>query len=177
MARPTCPIASASAIWCQSAVGLSRLAFDPPDLAGDRPGVADGFDKMHPVADLQPVEIPLDQAVAVEIELTALMGQDEAVILLGVELRHLAGKEGIVLFDLAALLALVIDEAPLGGLEGIAQRNAEIRIGEFLAGAMRLPGDHELVARHAQVDVHIIEIAGVMAAMQLLDRDPAAGQV
>ena len=65
MARPTCPIEPMSAIWCQSAVGLSRLAFDPPDLAGDRPGVADGFDKMHPVADLQPVEIPLDQAVAV----------------------------------------------------------------------------------------------------------------
>ena len=43
-------------------MALALPAFDPPDLGGDRPGVADGFDKMHPVADLQPVEIPLDQA-------------------------------------------------------------------------------------------------------------------
>ena len=75
---------------------LARLAFDPPDLAGDRPGIADGFDEMHPVADLQSVEIPLDQAIAVEIQLAAFMGQDEAVLLLGIELRHLAGEEIIV---------------------------------------------------------------------------------
>jgi len=47
---------------------------------------------MHLVADLEPVEVAVDQAVAVKIQLAAFMRQDEAVILVGIKLRHLAGE-------------------------------------------------------------------------------------
>ena len=60
---------------------LARRALDPPDLARDRAGVADRLHEMHAVADLQLVEIALHQAVAVEIELRALVRQKEAMIL------------------------------------------------------------------------------------------------
>jgi hypothetical protein len=42
---------------------------------------------------------------------------------------------------------------------------------------MRLARDDELVAWNAHIDMDIKEIAGVMAAMQLLDRDAAPDQV
>src|SRR5204862_4907731 len=66
--------------------GLARRAFGPPDLAGDRPGIADCLDKMHAVTDLQLVEIALHQTVAVEIELRPFMRQDKAVIFVRVKL-------------------------------------------------------------------------------------------
>src|SRR5215204_3096235 len=99
--------------------GLSRRALDPPHLARDRAGIADRLHKMHAVAYLQLVEIALHQAVAVEIELRPLMRQHKAVILVRVELRDLAGEERIVLMHLhlAALLALELHQAPLGGLD------------------------------------------------------------
>ena len=74
---------------------LARRALDPPDLARDRAGVADRLHEMHAIADLQLVEIALHQAVAVEIELRAFVRQKEAVILVRVELRHLADEERI----------------------------------------------------------------------------------
>src|SRR5262249_5830704 len=66
--------------------GSARGGFGAPDLARDRAGIADRLDEMHAIADLESVEIALHQAVAVEIELRPLMRQDEAVILLWVEL-------------------------------------------------------------------------------------------
>jgi hypothetical protein len=65
---------------------LARGAFGPPDLAGDRPGIADCLDEMHAIADLKLVEIALHQAVAVEIELRPFMRQDKAVVLIRVKL-------------------------------------------------------------------------------------------
>jgi len=78
---------------------------------------------------------------------------------------------------LAALLALVVEEAPLGRLEGIADRDAEIRISEFFARMMRFAADDEFLAGHAHIDVDVVQIAGVMPAVQLLDRHPAPGQM
>ena len=47
---------------------------------------------MHLVADLKSIKIALNQTVAVKVQLAAFMRQDEAVIVFGIELRHLAGK-------------------------------------------------------------------------------------
>ena len=77
---------------------------------------------------------------------------------------------------LAALLAFEVEEAPLGRLERVAHRDTDIGIGEFL-GMVRFVADRDLVSRHTHVDVHIIEVAGLMPPVQLLDRDAAADQM
>jgi hypothetical protein len=77
----------------------------------------------------------------------------------------------------AALVAAAERPKPLGRLEGIAQCGAEIGVGEFFTRVMRLARDDELVARDGHVDVDVVKIAGVKAAMQQFDRDAAADQM
>src|SRR5205085_3224060 len=85
--------------------GLARRAFGPPDLAGDRPGIADCLDKMHAVTDPQLVEIALHQTVAVEIELRPFMRQHKAVIFVRLTPRDSPRAGRSAQPHLAALLA------------------------------------------------------------------------
>src|SRR5438045_7263635 len=100
------------------------------------------------------------------------MRQDEAVILFGIELRHLAGEGFGMHLHLAALLALVVEKSALGRLEGVAHRDSDIRVGEFF-GMMRFAADDDLVAGYAHIDMDVVQIAGVMPAVTWLDRPPA----
>jgi len=72
---------------------------------------------VDPVSDFQRVEIVIDQAVAMEIQLGAFMSADKPVVLGRIHLRHLTGKDLFVRFDLARQLPLVFRQPPLGGLE------------------------------------------------------------
>ena len=58
-------------------------------LRRDRPSVADILDIEHLVAIPQLVEAAIQDRVAVEIEKPALLGEDEAVIGLGLQFRDL----------------------------------------------------------------------------------------
>jgi len=42
---------------------------------------------------------------------------------------------------------------------------------------MRFAADHDFVAGHAHIDMDVVQIASVMAAVQLLDRYATADQV
>src|SRR4051794_26854235 len=90
--------------------GSAGRALGAPDFGGDRPGIADRLDEMHLIADLELVEIAVHQTVAVEIELSSFMRQQEPVILLRVKLADLPGKGCIVDLHLTSLLALVVEE-------------------------------------------------------------------
>jgi hypothetical protein len=67
-----------------------------PNLAGNRTGVADRLDEMHPVASPEQVEAVVRDAIAVTIKLRAGMGQDEAVISIRKILGGLALEQRVV---------------------------------------------------------------------------------
>jgi len=63
------------------------------------------------------------------------MRQNEAVILSGSSCGHLAGEGFGMHLHLAALLALVVEEATLGRLERLLRTAiSDIRVGEFFGG-------------------------------------------
>lgn len=69
-----------------------------------------------------------------EIQLRPFVGQKEAVLLVRVELRHLAGERVVMQLHVAALALFVIDQPTLGRLEGGAHGDPGIRVGEAVAG-------------------------------------------
>ena len=78
---------------------------------------------------------------------------------------------------LAALAPFIVEQSPLGCLEGGAHGDADIRIGKALAGVMRLVAHDDILARHPHLDVDLVAVAGLMAAVQLLDRDATADEM
>src|SRR3546814_20727315 len=84
-------------------VGLIRRT---PDLARLRPSLADGFHILHPVANLEIVEVVVQQAVAVEPQLAAFRGPQETVVLPPTQTDDLADQRRVVLLALAALALL-----------------------------------------------------------------------
>jgi len=147
------------------------LALDP-HFGCNRPGIAHGFDVINLVFHLQRVEVAAENAVAVKIELAALLGEQKAEILLGDDLRHLTEilVFRIVRRFLGATLALVLElqELALGDPERLVDGIAQIRTLEFLQQMIRFVTHNDILAAgNAQLDVHdrrdgVVAIAGAL---------------
>ena len=101
-----------------------------------------------------------------EVDDAPLRSLDPSVAVVRVQLDDGAMRRGLVILDLAADLARVILELPVGGIEGIANRDIHVLVGMVLAGCA---ADHDLVSGHRDVDLGVVEIALVVMAVLRFD--------
>ena len=123
------------------------------------------------MADLEPREAAVDHAVLVKVDLAPVRHLDEAVALVGEQARHLAVGRHLVGLDLAADLARMVLEAPRRRVEGVADRHVDILVGVVLGPRVV---DHDLLAGHADVDAHVVELALGVTPVRRLDHHAAA---
>jgi hypothetical protein len=76
-----------------------------------------------------------------------------------------------VVLDVAAHLSRVILEPPRRGVEGVANGDIDVlmRVIEWACAI-----HHHVLARHADIDAHVIQLALVMVAVRRLHHDAAA---
>ena len=127
-------------------------------------------DKANLVADGELVEPIIGDAVAVEVELGAIGGQDEAAILLGEQVRDPTVVGYRMQLYIAALFANVIFEQPAHGIERIA--NGDMHILMRMMGR-RIAADDDLAARDAEVYEHMEQIALLTARVPAFNDDAA----
>src|SRR6266487_94095 len=161
---------------------LSALnPFLHPHLDRGRPGVADVLDIIDLVARAQFLEIAGQHTVAGEIQEPALLGQQEAEILLGIELRDLPQKLvlGVVLGLAGAALALVLqlDQLILGDPERFVDGVVKIGCLKFALQMIGLMGHHEvLAARDSHLNAHHRRDRAAAGLGALIDPDAAASE-
>src|SRR5688572_28582735 len=116
-----------------------------PNLGCDRASVADVLDIAHLVVGLEAVEVAGEEAVAVEVEKTAFLGLEEAMILARVELSDTPEKLVLIVMVrlLGAPVALFLQfvQLPLRDAKGLVDCVVQI-------GRMELPPQVRWVMRH-----------------------------
>ena len=130
-----------------------------------------GDDDADLVADFELREAAVGHAVLVKVDLAPVRHLDEAVALGGEQARHLAVRRHRVGLDLAADLARVVFELARRRVEGVADGHVDVLVG-VVPGAGVV--DHDLLAGHADVDAHVVELALGLAPVRRLDHDAAA---
>ncbi len=128
----------------------------------------------HVATGLEFVEARADDRVAVEIQRTAIAGDDAAAIGRRVDLDDAAVLGHRVRLHVAAHFARQVLHAALDRVEGVAQRDEGVLVRLVLR--RRAVGD-ELVARRGDVDAHAVVAPLVVVAVVARNRDAAAGQV
>lgn len=124
------------------------------------------------VADLEFVESDVDDAVAVEINLASVGGLDEAVTLLGEKLAHPAMGRGLMHLGGALSAADMILQAPLNGIESVADGDIDVLMGVMFPG---LSIDHDFGTGNHEVDADVVQLSLVMVPMRRLDDNMASG--
>src|SRR5262249_41784019 len=156
--------ASVRRVWRPYSLG-SRLH---SHLGRDRASVAERFDVVHRVAALELVEVAVEQRVAVEIEQGPFLGEQEAEVLIVVDLGDLAEELllGFVRRALAAIAALLLEvgELPLGDAKGFVDRLVQVGMPIFPQQVLGLAADQALPA-------------AVNAELDMDDRRNGAGEV
>src|SRR5579871_2546811 len=129
-----------------------------------------GHDEPHFGTGLELVEAWLGHGIAVEIDLLAFRGLDEAVTFLGEKADDLAMERDAVALDVAALFACpVLQKAP-DGVKGIADCDVDILMGVVLAAFM---GHGDFSAWNHHFDANAVKLALLLMPMGRLDDDPA----
>jgi hypothetical protein len=131
--------------------------------------VSDGFGKPHFLPQLETVELIVGDAVAVEVDLAAIGGGNEAVISLWNERANGAMRLRLVNFDVSLPLAHEVLQLAARGVEGIRDRNLDVLVppgGRGIAayGNIRGAGDR-------QVDTNTVRVTLVMAMLRAPDDD------
>jgi hypothetical protein len=127
-------------------------------------------DKTHFIAHREPVEPAIGNAVAVEVDLVAVGGQDETAIALGEEAGDAPMLGDRVQLHLAAPLANMIFEHPAGGVEGVANRDIDILMRVV---RRRIAADCDLAAGNFEVDADPEQIALTAARVPAFHDNPA----
>lgn len=122
--------------------------------------------KAYLIADSELVEPAIRDAVAVEIDLGAVGGQNEAAILLGEQTRDPAMIGHRMQLYLATLFANIIFEQPADGIERVA--NGDMGILMRMMGC-RIAVHDDLSARDAEVHADMEQISLLMARVPTFD--------
>src|SRR3990170_8322264 len=120
------------------------------------------------VADLKLVEVTVNHAVFVEIDLLAVRGLGKPIILK--ELRDLAMTGRGMDFYRPAHAPRMVFQLSTRRIEGIA--NGDINVLMRMVERARMP-DEDILPRHTDVDPHVIKLAVVMMTMRGLDDNSA----
>lgn len=127
--------------------------------------------EMHRHADVEPVERPVHDAVAVEIDVAAIAGLDAPETLHGVEFADAAVRHDFMFLGVAAPALHALFELARGGVEGIAQGDVRILMGVLV---VLVAGHGDLAAGQGDVDVHAEQAALMLVLVRRLDDDAAA---
>lgn len=123
-------------------------------------------------ADLEFVECNIDDAVAVEINLAAVGGLDEAVTLLGEKLGHPAmGRRHVCLGGTLPTVDMIL-ESTLYGIESVADGDIDVLMGVMFMG---FAIDHDFGPGNREIDADVVKLSLVMVPMRRLDDDMASG--
>jgi len=147
---------------------------DQVDAARLRSFVARFLIEAHFETGLEPVEICIEQAVAMKVDLAAVEGPQSATAAGPIEARDDCVRRPLVRLDVAASDALMVLQLAARRLERVAQRHVDVFVSVIRAG--RSIGD-DLAAGVSQVDTHGVQVALVMAFMRSFDRDATAREV
>ena len=117
-------------------------------------------------ADLELVEISVDDAVAMKIDESPI-GRDElAVVHVGEELGDAAMGRHLVTLDLASLTPDEVLQLPPHRVEGVSRRHEDILVGMVgRAGVI----DDEIFPGHPDFDGNLVQLALVVMTMRRLD--------
>src|SRR5690606_38753804 len=108
------------------------------------------------VTDSEILELGVENAVSMEIDVSSVRGRDAAVILLRMQLGDRAVRRTLVDLHLAANHSHAVLQLTAGSVEPVPQRDVDVLMG----GVVRaLPPGKDLGARHAHVDRDAIHLA------------------
>ena len=128
-------------------------------------------DEADLVADIEAFEVAARNAVAMEVDLVAVGGKDEAAVAVGQQPRDPAVVGNGVQLDLAAPRSRMILEQPPRRVERVADRDMDILM---RVPRRRVATDDDLPAGDRQVDAHAEQVSLLVAAVAALDDNAAA---
>ena len=126
--------------------------------------------KTHLVADRELVEPAIHDAVAVEIDLVAVGGEDKAAILFREEAPDFSVVGNHMQLDVSARLASVVFKQSAGRVKSVADRDVDILVGMVRC---RIPTYRDFAAGDVKIDANPEQIA-LKAARVLTFNDDAA---
>ena len=117
-------------------------------------------------SDLYPVKAAIQDAVAVEIDLTPIRCFKESITFFFKQLAYPCIRRRFMDLDITSLTARITLQLAPRGVKGIPDRYIDVFI--------RFAFYHQLRTGHGHVDTHVVEDALVLATMRGLDKDSAA---
>jgi hypothetical protein len=127
-------------------------------------------DKTDLVANREPVEAAIRDAVAMEIDFVAVSTRNKAAIPIGQETCDPSVIGHRVQLDVAASLANVIFEQPTRCVERVADSDIDILMRMVRLG---IAPDHDLAPEHFEINPHSKQIALLAAGVLAFDDDAA----
>jgi hypothetical protein len=126
----------------------------------------------HLIADLQPIKTPIDHAVAMEIDLPAIIGPDASEILPGYERDHPSMGWGLMGLYFMSKFVSELPKLPFRGRKGIANRHVHLLMGVML---IRLPARHQFPPSHRDIDTRVEQIALLVVPVAAFHHHTTAG--
>jgi hypothetical protein len=124
------------------------------------------FSKADLCSDIQELESPVKNTIAMEKDLAAIECLEEPIAVFWKEPGDARVRRSLVGFDKPAAAAEELVELLLHLIEGIVDNRVEIAEGDIVGG---LPLDHELCTRHFQVDANLKGVALAVVPVRLVD--------
>lgn len=135
--------------------------------------LADFIDEAHGRTDLEPVECPVKNAVAMEVDLAPIGRFDEAIALVAPQFRHATLAVRLLSrLHVTALTSHMILEPTAQAIESLV--DSSIGILACCIGFWSM-AHHDLTTRNGQIDAHSEMPAALLVPVGALDHDVAAG--
>jgi hypothetical protein len=129
------------------------------------------FSKMHFSPNFHMIEVPVQHTVPMEIELSPVIGFEEAVALLAKDLADPSHGDSFMSFYLATLASRIILQLATSSLKGFLNGDINIFMGAMLGG---FSIDHYLPPGHLDIHAYVIGYALVVVPVGNLHNYPAA---
>jgi hypothetical protein len=128
------------------------------------------FGEMYFRPDLHMLEVPVQHAVSMEIDLSSVSGFQEAVTLVSKEFADPSDRDTFMSLYLTALTTGIVLQLASSGVKGLLDGNIDI----FMCAVFgRFPIDHDFPPRHLDIHTHMIELSLVVPSMGDLHNHPA----
>ncbi len=128
------------------------------------------FGEMHRIANIEVIEVGIDHAVAVEINMSAVACLDRSVILVRHEGDNAAVGRNFMGLYLSPTAVATVFQLPRDSIEGIANCNVDVLV-RLMFG--RIPAGDEFGVRNFYIYANMVQIALLMVLVMRLDDDPA----
>jgi hypothetical protein len=115
------------------------------------------------VADLERIEITVDDTVAVKINIGAVRSLDTTAVLPGRHFTDFPMRRHFMSLDLAPLFPGMVLQFPADRVKGIAQRDVGIFMGMMFFGPTL---HHQFTARHGYIDPDVKQVALMVMTMR-----------